>query len=224
MEFKSTPTSPSRLKALSLPIAAVLAIMATGCSNGSGNEDPPKAEKLCDGAVSSSAKAALEKLIGTSAVSSTMGSGSYTPRELRQRALDSGTDGDPWKSTSERWFCTVGDRDGEKTLGIGSSWFLADFSYLSAEIEKGSKEYLRISPDAIIRKGGSGRVEVYFPCRVTDGDKASATYTLEVDAATDLSAAVDAQVEVNEIILSVARWMSDEMDCANKPDIPASAP
>ena len=225
MGYKSAAIfSSSSVKVLSLPVAAMLTLMATGCSGGSSNEDPPQAEKICDGAVSASAKAALEKLTGTSTVSSMMGSASYTPEELRSRALAWEADGDPWKSTTERWFCTVGDPNEEKTLGIGSSWSLVDFSYASAEIDKGSRKYVRVSPEAIIQKGGSGRVDVYFPCQVTDGEKKSVTYTLEVDVTTDIPAAVDAPTEVNKVILSVARWMSGEVDCANTPDIPISAP
>jgi hypothetical protein len=215
-------SSPS-MKALGLPIIAALTLTATGCSSGLNEDEPPKAEKLCDGAVSSSAKTALEKLTGTSAISSTMGTASRTPQELRKRALEWGAGGDPWKSNTERWFCSVGDRDEEKTLGIGSSWSLVDFSYASAEINKGSKKYLKVSPDAIIEKGRNGRVDVYFPCRVTDGGKETATYTLEVDVSTEISETADAPTEVNKVILSVARWMSSEMSCANAPDIPASA-
>lgn len=138
-------------------------------------------------------------------------------------ALDWGVEGDPWKSNTERWFCSVGDREKEKTLGIGSSWSLVDFSYASAEINKGSKKYLKVSPDAIIEKEGNGRVDVYFPCQVTGGGKETATYTLEVDVSTELSDTADAPTEVNKVILSVARWMSSEVSCENAPDIPASA-
>ncbi|WP_330264702.1 hypothetical protein [Streptomyces griseorubiginosus] len=215
--------SPSPLKTWSLLTAVVLTLMVASCSRGSGNEDPAKAEKLCDGAVDSSARAALAKVTGTSTVSSTLGSASYTPQELRSRALEWGADGDPWKSNTERWFCSVGDRDGEKTLGIGSSWSLVSFTQASAEVDKGSRKYLRISPDTIIQRGGSGRVDVYFPCRIISEGKAGETYTLEVDLSTDISDAVDAQAEVNKVVLSVARWMSSKVGCANTPDIPTSA-
>lgn len=226
MGYKWAPKfSSSPIKALSLPIVAVLTLTATGCSSGSNKEESPKAEKLCDGAVSPSAETALEKLTGTSAISSSMGSASRTPQELRKRALEWGgeKDGGPWKSNTERWFCSVGDRSEEKTLGIGSSWSLVEFSYASAEINKGSKKYIKLSPDVIIEKGRSGRVDVYFPCQVIDGGKESANYTLEVDVSTELSDVTDASTEVNEVILSVARWMSSEVNCANAPDIPTSA-
>lgn len=224
MEHKWAPKFSSwRMRALGFSIVAVLTLTATGCSSGSHEEDSTKAEKLCDGAVSSSAESALEKLTGTSVISSSMGSASRTPQELRKRALEWGPEGDPWKSNTERWFCSVGDRGKEKTLGIGSSWSLVDFSYASAEIDKGSEKYFRVSPDVIIEKGGNGRVDVYFPCQVANGDKESATYTLEVDVSTEISDATDAPAEVNKVILSVARWMASEVSCANAPDIPTSA-
>jgi hypothetical protein len=205
---------------LSLPIVAVLALTATGCSGGG---ESPKVEKLCDGAVSSAAETALEKMTETSALSSKMGLSSHTPKELREQALEWGTEGDPWKSSLTRWFCSVGGQDEEKTLGVGASWSLVKFSYASKEVEKGSKKYLKISPDAIIEKSENGRTDVYFPCQVAEGSKKSAIYTLEVDFSTDLSQANDAQSDVNKVLLSVARWMADEVGCVNDPEIPASA-
>lgn len=204
-------------RTLALPTVAVLALAVGGCSSGG---DAPKAEKLCDGAVGSAAETALEKLTGTSTPSSRMGSASRTPEELRKKALEWKAEGDPWKSTTTRWFCSVGDLDAEKSLAVGSSWSLVDFSYASKEIEKGSKKYLKISPDAIAEDSGNGRTDLYFPCQVSKG---GATHTLEVDVTTDLATAEDAKSDVDKVLLSVARWMSGQVGCLNDPDVPSSA-
>jgi hypothetical protein len=222
MRGKSTGFFTSLVKAWSFPIVALMALTVSGCSGGG---DSPKAEKLCEGAVSPAAETSLENMTGTSPLSSVMGSASYTPDELRKRALEWTTEEGPWESSSKRWFCSVGDQDAEKSVGIGSSWSLVEFSYAEKEIQKGSGKYVRISPGAILEKRRfSGRTYVYFPCQVAEASKRTAMYTLEVDLATDIATAVDTQADVNKVMLSVARWISSEVGCVNKPDIPSSAP
>ncbi|MFK4098837.1 hypothetical protein ACI2L1_01870 [Streptomyces sp. NPDC019531] len=215
---RSTPSllSPYRTT-LSLPIVAVIVLIATGCSD---EGSSPKGEKLCSGSVSAAAETALEKLTGTSSPTSRMGSSSSTPKELKKRALE--TEGDPWKSNTMRWFCSVGDKAEEKTLGVGASWSLVDFSYASNEINKGSKKYLRISPGAIIEKGENGRTDVYFPCQIAKDGKKTAAYTMDINISTDLSNGQDFQSNLNKVLLSVARWMSKQVECVNNPEIPAS--
>src|SRR4051812_3817603 len=141
-QHKSTPASSLARKTLGLPFAAVMALSMTGCSGDGGS---PKAESLCDGAVSSVAEIALAEMTGASPLSSETGG---TPERLREEALGAETEDDPWSDFTS-WSCSVSpanDQDGENRIGVSVRWFPSSISFISSEAKKGSKEYLEISP------------------------------------------------------------------------------
>ncbi len=217
-QHKSTPASSLARKTLGLPFAAVMALSMTGCSGDGGS---PKAESLCDGAVSSVAEIALAEMTGASPLSSETGG---TPERLREEALGAETEDDPWSDFTS-WSCSVSpanDQDGENRIGVSVRWFPSSISFISSEAKKGSKEYLEISPSTFTGKDSYGHPEIYFPCQVAEGKKKSKLYTLNTSIDTHRFKSNGTQSDADKFVLSIARWISNEVGCVNSPEIPTS--
>jgi hypothetical protein len=216
-------SAPRSWTALSIVSLTTMVLIASGCSGDGGSADP-ETQKLCDGAVGSAAETALEKMTGSSALSSETDSG-MAPEKLRERALKWGTEGDP-ESSFMSWRCSIspdGDQDEEIGISVSVTWSAREVSDISEEVKKGSQEYLEVSSDVFIGKNTYGHPEIYFPCQVAKNGKKSAMYTLWTSVIAGPSESKGTQSDANKFALSVARWMSGEVGCVNDPEIPASA-
>ncbi|MFF0090878.1 hypothetical protein ACFYSF_13105 [Streptomyces canus] len=148
-----------------------------------------------------------------------------TPARLREEALGAETEEDPWSNFTS-WSCSVSpasDQDGKNRIEASVRWFPSRISFISNEVKKGSKEYFEISPDTFTGKDSYGHPEIYFPCQVVEGNKRSKLYTLNTSIDTHRFKSNGTQSDANKFVLSIARWISNEVGCVNNPEIPTSA-
>jgi hypothetical protein len=206
--------------------AAVVALtgLVAGCSNGGKAKDSEE-DALCGGVISPASERALEKMAGESSLSSTVPSDSESGRDLKKESQGWKSDPDPDISNS-RWTCSVdpgGDRD--KRIVLFASWSKLQTESILKLIEKGSDKYIKVSPEVFIVPRGkefANDSTVYFSCELQAEGSGAAPRTLTAGV-TDTVRSKGTQADANQITLSLARWMADEVDCVNAADLPSSA-
>ncbi|MEU0413971.1 hypothetical protein ABZ307_40185 [Streptomyces griseorubiginosus] len=199
-------------------------LIASGCSGGSSSGDSAE-QQLCGGAITSAAESALQSMMGSSELSFKVGSSSSSPKELKEKALEWGTEENP-EPSAVNWSCSVsssGSGAAESRASVSTLWSVLKTSDISREVKGGSKEYLEVSPGVFIGRNSIDAPTVFFPCQVAQDGKKSATYTLGTSVETHFFKSKGTTSDAHRVVLSAARWISDEVGCVNDPAIPVSA-